>query len=238
LAKYGYIGRKRRKPESQKARKPENQRNRTSGFPVFWLSGFLVFIRSYMDLAEAKSIIESVIFAADEPVSVEQLTRLLDEFDNETILQLVQELQQEYDTSRHGFQMVEVANGFRIYTRSEYASWIRKFYTTEISSRLSISALETLAIIAYKQPATRAEIEEIRGVNSDSVIRTLLERNLIKITGRKQTPGKPMIYETTNEFLIHFGLRELSELPSIDEIEKILGTPKEEMRPEVRKIFG
>jgi len=191
-----------------------------------------------MDLTDAKSIIESVIFAADEPVSVDQLTNLLEELDKGVVLQLIQELQQEYDASKHGFQMVEVANGFRIYTRSEYAHWIRKFYTTQISTRLSVSALETLAIIAYKQPSTRAEIEEIRGVNSDSVIRTLLERNLIKITGRKQAPGKPMIYGTTNEFLIHFGLRDLSELPSIDEIEKILGTSKEEMKPEIRKIFG
>lgn len=191
-----------------------------------------------MELLEAKSIIESIIFAADEPVSVEQLSQLLEEFDNDTILQLIHDLQEEYDTFGHGFQMVEVASGFRIYTRNEYASWIRKFYTTRISSRLTSSALESLAIIAYKQPTTRAEIEEIRGVNSDSVIRTLLERNLIKITGRKQAPGKPMIYGTTNEFLIHFGLRDLSELPSIDEIEKMLGTPKEEMRTEIREIFS
>jgi len=191
-----------------------------------------------MELTEAKSIIESVIFAADEPVSVEQLAGLLTELDSEIILQLISELQREYDASKHGFQMVEVANGFRIYTRSEYAPWIREFYTTKISSRLSTSALETLAIIAYRQPTTRAEVEEIRGVNSDSVIRTLLERNLIKITGRKQSPGKPIIYSTTNEFLIHFGLRDLTELPSIDELEKILGTPKEEMRPEIREIFS
>ena len=191
-----------------------------------------------MELTEAKSIIESIIFAADEPVSVIQLSQLLEGLDNDTILRLIYDLKEDYDNSNRGFQMVEVANGFRIYTRSEFAPWIRKFYTTQISSRLTNSALETLAIIAYKQPTTRAEIEEIRGVNSDSVIRTLLERNLIKIAGRKQAPGKPMIYETTSEFLIHFGLRDLSELPSIDELEKMLGMPKEEMKPEIREIFS
>jgi len=176
-----------------------------------------------MELSEAKSIIEAVIFASSEPVSVDQLARLI-EVDQEIVERLVNELQQEYDTMRRSFQIVEVANGFQICTRDEYASWIRNFYTTEISSRLSVSALEALAIIAYRQPVTRAEIEEIRGVNSDSVLHTLLERNMIKVIGRKRAPGKPMIYGTTTEFLLHFGLRDLSELPSIDEIESMLGT--------------
>jgi segregation and condensation protein B len=176
-----------------------------------------------MELSEAKSIIEAVIFASSEPVSADQLARLI-ELDNETVEQLISELQQEYDTTRRSFQMIEVANGFQICTRDEYAPWIRDFYTTEISSRLSVSALEALAIIAYRQPVTRAEIEEIRGVNSDSVLHTLLERNMIKVIGRKRAPGKPMIYGTTTEFLLHFGLRDLSELPSIDEIESMLGT--------------
>lgn len=191
-----------------------------------------------MDLSEAKSVVEAVIFAADGPVSVDQLARVIDELDNDTIAQLIRELQREYDAARRSFQIMEIANGFQMCTRNEYAPWIKRFYTTEISSRLSVSALEALAIIAYRQPVTRAEVEEIRGVNSDSVIHTLLERNLIKIIGRKQAPGKPMIYGTTTEFLMHFGLRDLSELPSVDEIERMLGTPKEEMRPEIRKIFG
>ena len=191
-----------------------------------------------MDLSEAKSVIEAVIFAADMPVSVDQLARLMGELDNDTIAELIRELQHQYDAARLSFQIVEVANGFQMCTRGEYAHWIKRFYTTEISSRLSASALEALAIVAYKQPATRAEIEEIRGVNSDSVIRTLLERNLIKVIGRKQAPGKPMIYATTTEFLMHFGLRDLSELPSVDEIERMLGTPKEEMRSEVREILS
>lgn len=214
-----------------------------------------------MDSSEAKSVIEAVIFAADGPVSVDQLARVVDELDRDSIAQLIRELQQEYDSARRSFQIIEIANGFQMCTRNEYASWIKKFYTTEISTRLSVSALEALAVIAYKQPVTRAEVEEIRGVNSDSVLRTLLERNLIKVIGRKQTPGKPMIYGTTMEFLIHFGLRDLSELPSVDEIERMLGTPqalesprtrgseqrgdtgasapvKEEIRPEIRKVLG
>jgi len=184
-----------------------------------------------MILAEAKSIIEAVLFVADRPVSSAQLSTLI-EMDSDDVELLIQELQKEYDETKRSFQIMEIANGFQICTRSEYASWIKKFYTTEISSRLSMSALEALAIIAYKQPVTRAEVEEIRGVMSDSVIRTLLERDLIKITGRKDAPGRPLIYETTSDFLIHFGLKDLNELPSIDEIEKMLGTPKE-----LRRLF-
>ncbi len=191
-----------------------------------------------MDLAEAKRVIEAVIFAADEPVSVDQFAQLLETLDNDTILQVIQGLQQDYAVSERSFQLVEIANGFQMRTRDEYAPWIKKFYTTEISSRLSVSALEALAIVAYKQPATRAEVEEVRGVNSDSVIRTLLERSLIRVLGRKQAPGKPMLYGTTTEFLMHFGLRDLSELPSIEEIETMLGTPEEEMRSEIREVLS
>jgi len=190
-----------------------------------------------MDLSETKSIIEAVLFAADKPVSVEQFAIIV-EMDYNTVEKLIHELQQEYDETKRSFQIIEIANGFQICTRSEYASWIKKYYTTEVSSRLSSSSLEALAIVAYKQPVTRAEIEEIRGVSSDSVIHTLLERNLISIIGRKDAPGRPLMYGTTTEFLIHFGLRDLSELPSIDEIEKMLGTPKEEVREELRKVFG
>jgi segregation and condensation protein B len=179
-----------------------------------------------MILAEAKSIIEAVLFVADRPLSSSQLAILI-EMDSDDIELLIHELQKEYDDTKRSFQIMEIANGFQICTRSEYASWIKKFYTTEISSRLSMSALEALAIIAYKQPVTRAGVEEVRGVISDSVIRTLLEKNLINITGRKDAPGRPLIYGTTSDFLIHFGLKDLNELPSIDEIEKMLGTPKE-----------
>ena len=191
-----------------------------------------------MDTSQAKSIIEAVIFAANEPVSVDQLARLLDELDSDTVAQLIYELQKEYDSTGRSFQIVEISNGFQICTRDQYAEWIRRFYTTELSSRLTVSALEALAIIAYKQPVTRAEVEEVRGVNSDSVIRTLMERNLVKVIGRKQAPGRPMIHGTTTDFLMHFGLKDLSELPSVDEIEKMLGTPEEEMRAEIREVLS
>jgi segregation and condensation protein B len=190
-----------------------------------------------MDLSDAKSIIEAVLFAADKPVSIEQFIMLV-ELDYNTVERLILELQQEYDAEKRSFQITEIANGFQMCTRSEYASWIKKFYTTEVSSRLSMSSLEALAVVAYKQPATRAEIEEIRGVSSDSVIHTLLERNLISIIGRKDAPGRPLMYATTIEFLVHFGLKDLSELPSIDEIDKMLGTSNEEMREELRKVLG
>lgn len=191
-----------------------------------------------MDLAEAKRVIEAVIFAADGPVSLNQLAQLIETLDNDAILQAIRGLQQDYVVSERSFQLMEIANGFQLRTRDEYAPWIKKFYTTEISSRLSISALEALAVVAYKQPATRAEVEEVRGVNSDSVIRTLMEKNLIRVLGRKQAPGKPMLYGTTTDFLMHFGLRDLSELPSVEEIESMLGTPKEEMKPEIREVLS
>lgn len=191
-----------------------------------------------MDLAEAKRVIEAVVFAADGPVSLDQLAQLIETLDSDAIMQAIRGLQQDYEVSERSFQLVEIANGFQMRTRDEYAPWIKKFYTTEISSRLSVSALEALAIVAYKQPVTRAEVEEVRGVNSDSVIRTLHERNLVRVLGRKQAPGKPMLYGTTTEFLMHFGLRDLSELPSVEEIENMLGTPKEEMRSEIREVLS
>jgi len=191
-----------------------------------------------MDFTEEKRIIEAVIFAADVPVSADQLMQLIETLNSDTVMRLIHELQQEYEASQRSFQLVEIANGFQICTRDEYAPWIKKFYTTEISSRLSSSALEALAVIAYKQPATRVEVEEVRGVNSDSVIHTLLERNLIQVLGRKQAPGMPMIYGTTMDFLMHFGLKDLSELPSVEEIERMLGTPEEEMRTEIRKVLS
>jgi len=178
-------------------------------------------------LEEAKSIIEAILFAADRPVSVAQLADLI-EMDFETVEGLILEIQQEYNATKRSFQIQEIANGFQICTRSEYASWIKKFYTTEVSSRLTTSALEALAVIAYKQPATRADVEEVRGVNSDGVIRTLFERKLINIVGRKDAPGRPMMYATTDDFLVHFGLRDLSELPSIDELQTFLGAVQDE----------
>lgn len=190
-----------------------------------------------MEKSEAKSIIEAILFAADRPVMLEQLSSLLDISSN-MVEQAIMELQEDYEETNRSFHIIEIANGYQICTRNKYAPWIKKFFTIEVSSRLSSSALEALAIIAYKQPVTRAEIEKIRGVNSDSVIHSLSEKNLIRVAGRKEAPGRPLMYETTQEFLIHFGLRDLSELPPIDEIEQMLGTPKEEMRSEVRKALG
>ena len=190
-----------------------------------------------MEKSEAKSIIEAILFAADRPVMLEQLSSLLDISIN-MVEQAISELQDDYEETKRSFHIIEIANGYQICTRNKYAPWIKKFFTIEVSSRLSSSALEALAIIAYKQPVTRAEIEKIRGVNSDSVIHSLSEKNLIRVVGRKEAPGRPLMYETTPEFLIHFGLRDLSELPPIDEIEQMLGTPKEEMRSEVRKALS
>jgi segregation and condensation protein B len=127
------------------------------------------------------------------------------------------ELIQEYKVRNTGLLIVEIANGYQMVTNPEYAEWVKKFRSSHMSSRLSIPALETLAIIAYRQPIIRAEIEQIRGVNSDSAIRTLLEKRLIKILGRKEVPGRPFLYGTTREFLQYFGLKDLTELPTLKE---------------------
>ena len=137
-----------------------------------------------------------------------------------------------------GLRLMENKGRYQLTTAPELSEAVESFLHLEATSRLSPAALEALAIVAYQQPATRPFIDSIRGVNSDSVIRTLLERNLIEVLGRKQAPGKPMIYGTTSEFLMHFGLKDLSELPSIEEIERMLGTPEEEMRPEIREVLS
>jgi len=124
----------------------------------------------------------------------------------------------EYRERNAGLLIVEIANGYQMVTNSEYADWVRKFKSTQVSSKLSMPALETLAIIAYRQPIIRAEVEQIRGVNSDSAIKTLYEKRLIKIMGRKEAPGRPFLYGTTREFLQYFGLKDLTELPTLKDL--------------------
>jgi segregation and condensation protein B len=130
---------------------------------------------------------------------------------------LLQELQSEYEEANRGFRLVEIAGGFQLCTTPEVASWLKKLYASKHKEHLSRPALETLAIVAYKQPLVRAEIEFIRGVNVDGVIKVLLERNLIRIVGRRESPGRPILYGTTNEFLQYFGLNSLEDLPRLGE---------------------
>ena len=174
-------------------------------------------------LPKPKSILEAILFAASEPISVEQFQAVLPELDKRAIRRELDELRQDYQEMRRSFRLVEIANGYQICTCPQYVEWIQKFYTRQVRVTLSPSALETLAIVAYKQPITRADVAALRGVNSDSVLNSLLEKGLVRIAGRKA--GRSLLFSTTDEFLQQFGLKDASELPSLDEIDELLDTP-------------
>ena len=170
-----------------------------------------------MDKIEARRIIEALLFASEKPITIEQIKDVLEEIDSRDIRAFLMELKLEYENLGKSFKIYEVAGGFQMATEPAYAEYLKKFYKVKYKDRLSRPALETLAIVAYRQPITRADIEDIRGVNVDGVIKTLLDRSLIRIVGRKDAPGRPIIYGTTKEFLDRFGLNSLSELPRLSE---------------------
>lgn len=181
-----------------------------------------------MEDHELKSILESLLFVSPEPLALSQLTSVLSstngdfqEFSNEKISEILRVLQAEYRESGRGLQLVEVAGGYQLTTRPENAPWIRQLQTVRMATRLSRAALETLSIVAYRQPVTTPEIETVRGVDCTGVLKTLLERRLVKIVGRKEAVGKPLLYGTTQEFLQYFGLRDLSELPPLKDLQEI-----------------
>ncbi len=168
------------------------------------------------------AILEALIFASPDPLTPTALFALLDETPKEDIERALEALQAQYD-ARDGLQLVQVAGGYQICTRPELHEWVRRLFHERSKQRLSVQALETLAVIAYKQPITSAEIAEIRGVNVSGVVGTLLERHLVKVTGRKQVVGRPFLYATTTEFLNQFGLSDLSDLPKVEEMAEALG---------------
>jgi segregation and condensation protein B len=163
------------------------------------------------------SVLEALLFLSGEVLTVTVLKDIL-ELPEIEVIRLMSELIAVYRERNSGLMVAEVAGGYQMVTNPEYSEWVRKFRSSHTSTRLSMPALETLAIIAYKQPIIRAEIEQIRGVNSDSAIRTLHEKRLIKIMGRKEAPGRPFLYGTTREFLQYFGLKDLTELPTIKDL--------------------
>lgn len=173
-------------------------------------------------ISELVAIVEALIFVADEPLSVKTIADVLAE-DKETVQAAAEELAKEYDERMSGLILREIAGGWQISTRAEFHDEIRKFLKTRPNAKLSLAALETLAVIAYKQPVTVPEILEIRGVQSASAIKTLLDKKLIVARGRKETVGKPMLYGTSKDFLLQFGLKDLSELPSIEDFEDLAG---------------
>jgi segregation and condensation protein B len=179
--------------------------------------------------SELKSLIESLIFVAQEPLSLEKLKNILSEFKEEEIMGSLGELEQVYAGDHHGIRIHRAAGGYLFVTRPEFDPWIKKMLHLDKKTRLSPAALETLSIIAYNQPLTLAELSAMRGVDSAHALKTLLLKRLVKITGRKKSPGKPLIYRTSNKFLSYFGLNSLKDLPTTEEIEKILeeGQPHE-----------
>lgn len=179
-----------------------------------------------MEDGELKAILEALIFAAEAPLSVERIKEVLEDVPKKDLQRLIAELAGEYSNACRGFTLVEVAEGWQFRTRPEYAAWIKKLRKTKAFS-LSQAALETLAIIAYKQPVIRLEIEKIRGVDSGGVLRTLLEKKLIRILGRKDIPGRPLVYGTSRHFLELFGLKDLTSLPTLKEMESLGAGTKE-----------
>jgi segregation and condensation protein B len=196
--------------------------------------------------AEVKAVVEALIFASPEPITPKMLYKLLADEPKEDVLAAVNALKAEYE-NRPGLQMVEVAGGFQIVTRPDLHEWVRRLFHERSTQKLTAQGLETLAVIAYKQPITALEITEIRGVNTTGVLSTLLERHLIKIVGRKNVVGRPFLYATTKEFLIRFGLKDLNDLPKIEDMAEALGfeppaglveqTPREDVLPLTEEDF-
>ena len=173
-------------------------------------------------MSELKSIVEALIFASPDPVTVKTLTKLLDTEPKEEIVAAIDALKEDY-RRQGGLMLVEVAGGYQIVTRPELHEWVRRLFHERTTQKLSVASLETLAVIAYKQPVTAPEIAEIRGVNTAGVLGTLVERRLIKVVGRKQVVGRPFLYGTTRDFLDRFGLNDISDLPKVEDMSELLG---------------
>jgi segregation and condensation protein B len=179
---------------------------------------------------EIKYIIESLLFVAEAPLTVDRMRDVIAHADTKTIKEALFELTQEYEDRKGGFFLREVAGGYQIRTRSEYKEYIKRLIQPP-PIRISKAALETLAIIAYKQPLLRSDIEHIRGVDCGGVLRVLLERKLVRILGRKEIPGRPLIYGTTRQFLELFDLKDLKELPTPKEIDELGNAKRENEEP-------
>ena len=177
---------------------------------------------------DLKNIIESLLFVADEPLSVDRFKNIIGQAETKEIRLALEELEADYDARQGGFYLNQVAGGYQIRTRPEYTEWIKRLLRPK-PLRLSKAALETLAIIAYKQPVIRSDIEHIRGVDCGGVLRVLLERKFIRVLGRKEIPGRPLIYATTKHFLEVFDLKNLKDLPTPKEIEEFGSALSENM---------
>jgi len=190
-----------------------------------------------MNYLNLSALLEAIVYLAREPVTVDAIRKALPEVDSEVIDSCIAELIEKYRAPEHGIEVREIAGGLRFSTKAEHHDTLKAFLQSQApATRLSLAALETLAVIAYKQPVTVPEIQEIRGVQASGVIKTLLDKKLIATAGRKEVLGRPILYKTTREFLIHFGLKDLSELPSMEEFEELIksqATTDETMRTEI-----
>ncbi len=184
-----------------------------------------------MNRLELMSLIEAIIFASEQPLDAEKIAKIVD-IEKDKVIEIVEEIKSYYALNEvRGIEIAEIANGYFFRTKPVHAPYIKKIVLGR-EAQLSRSALETLSVIAFKQPVTRAEIEHLRGVDSSNAIRTLLEKKLIKIVGKKDVPGKPHVYGTTKEFLKSFGLKDLSQLPNLKEIKEL----EREREPQLRLI--
>ncbi len=180
-----------------------------------------------------EQLLEALLFASEEPLTAAKLREIAPELKEVDIRKTAQALNEEYEKSRRAFRIEVVANGYQMFTVPAYSTHIERLYAKRMQNRLSARALETLAIVAYKQPITRGEIEQIRGVNVDGVMRTLLSRQLITISGVAEQPGSPYLYKTTNKFLEYFGLKDLKELPKLKELDELV-----EADSDLKERFG
>jgi segregation and condensation protein B len=190
-----------------------------------------------VDDTQCKALIEALIFVSENPLGLDRIREAMGGVPKKDLQRLIGELMEDYNRAPRGFTLVEVAEGFQFRTRPEYAEWIKKLKKAKPLA-LSQPGLETLAIIAYKQPVVRGEIEKIRGVDSGGVLRTLLERKLIRILGKKDLPGKPLVYGTSRQFLEMFGLKDLSSLPTLKDIEGLGPSTADEFLPFLASSAG
>ena len=175
-----------------------------------------------------RSVIEALLFASEKPLTMEQVKGVLDNLDTVEIRKVLEELKQEYEQSNRGIRIIEIAGGFQMITASDFAPFLKKLFKERRVEKLSKPALETLAIIAYKQPVTKLQIESIRNVMVDGVIKNLLDKSLVRIAGRKKAPGRPYVFGTTKQFLEYFGLKSLEDLPKMEEFSDLVA--KNEMQ--------
>ncbi len=176
-----------------------------------------------MDPSELRPAIEAILFVSSEPVRLEELIEAFPDEGKESIETQLAEIRSNLETNAAGFMLEQTAGGWRLATRPEHDGVLKKFFSRKGESRLSLAALETMSIVAYRQPVTAPEISDIRGVNSSAVIRTLLERRMIRVSGRKNVVGSPFLYRTTKEFLVHFGLNDIRDLPRLEEFGDLIG---------------